>query len=93
MKRYKPLLNESLKTYKFQIIAYSEHEYEKLFKNYINALKEHNIKYKLEYNNFYRVGDQYRNTIFVQIDSKIMNLNNLYMIINKIKPIKIDTVK
>jgi len=93
MKKYKPLLTESLKTYEFKVIADSEHEYEKLFKNYINVLKEHNIKYKLEFNNFYKVGTQYRNTIFVQLDSKIMNLNDLYKIINKVKPIAISLVK
>lgn len=92
MKRYKPLL-ESLKTYQFKIIASSENEYNKLYRNYINTLKKNNIKYKLEFDQYYKVGESYRNTIFVQIDSKFLNLNDLYIIINKVKPIKIDTYK
>lgn len=93
MKRYKKLFNESLKTYQFKIIADSEKEYEKLFKDYISNLNNYNIKYKLEFNHSYKVGNSYRNTVYVQIDSKNINLNDLYKIINKVKPIKIDIYK
>jgi len=76
-------------TYSFKVISDTEKDYDKLLSRYLEVLKNNNIRYKLEYDKYYRIGEQFRNTIYVQIDSKLFSLNDIYRIINVVKPVPI----
>jgi hypothetical protein len=82
-------LLEEFKTYSFLVIAETEEEYNSLISNYIKILKENNIKLRLNYDRYYKVGEQFRNEIYIQVDSKVHSLNDVYTVINKIKPTNI----
>jgi hypothetical protein len=87
VKGSKRKLVEANKRYSFLVIADSPVEYVVLLEQYEDILKQNDIKYMKDFDTYYKTGDQYRNRIIVSTDK---SLNNLYSIINKIKPVKID---
>jgi hypothetical protein len=83
--------------YQFKVIAESIKEFKLLFKNYVNALRKAGInKLIFEYgdekeeHNYYRLGNQFRTTIYISTDFTLMQL---ITIVNSVKPIAIDRSK